>query len=204
MSAPASATRARPAANLKWRVVDIVVVAVLGVAIGVVFWGWNIVYSPVSAAFAVFEPLKGLVGGVWLLAGTIGGLVIRKPGAALICELIAAVISMALGSQFGATVLISGIAQGLGAELIFALTLYRRFGLVIAILSGLGAGIALAIGENIIWNSQWVFAWQAAYVVFASVSGVLIAGVGGWLAVRALAQTGVLSSFAAGRSGREV
>ena len=30
----------------RWRTVDIVVTAVLGVAFGVVFWGWNLVAVP--------------------------------------------------------------------------------------------------------------------------------------------------------------
>ena len=30
-------------ANYKWRVVDIVVAAILAVASGVIFWGWDIV-----------------------------------------------------------------------------------------------------------------------------------------------------------------
>lgn len=191
-------------ARLSWRVVDIVIVAVLGVAIGVVFWGWNIVYSPISTVFAAFQPLQGLVGGVWLLGGTIGGLVIRKPGAAFVCELIAALVSMVLGSQFGPLVVVSGLLQGIGAELIFVLTRYRVFTIWTAILSGLGAGLALSIGENIMYNNQWAFGWQLAYVGAASISGIVIAGIGGWLVVKALAQTGVLSSFAAGRSGREV
>ena len=29
--------------RFRWRVVDIVVAAVLGVAIGLLFWGWNVV-----------------------------------------------------------------------------------------------------------------------------------------------------------------
>lgn len=197
-------TKETHAPRLGWRVVDIVVVAVLGVAIGVVFWGWNIVYAPISTVFAVFQPLQGLVGGVWLLGGTVGALVIRKPGAAFVCEVIAALVSMALGSQFGVLVLVSGILQGIGAELIFALTRYRIFTLWTAILSGLGAGLALSIGENIMYNNQWAIGWQLAYVVTASISGIVIAGIGGWLIVRALAETGVLSSFASGRSGREV
>ncbi len=41
-----------------WRTVDIVVAAVLGVAVGVVFWLWNIVWSITTPLFAAFPPIR--------------------------------------------------------------------------------------------------------------------------------------------------
>ena len=35
----------------RWRTVDIVVTAVLGVAFGVVFWAWNLLWAATGAAF---------------------------------------------------------------------------------------------------------------------------------------------------------
>ena len=45
-------TEAVAKANYKWRVVDIVVAAIIAVASGVIFWGWDIVCS---APLALFE-----------------------------------------------------------------------------------------------------------------------------------------------------
>ena len=53
-------------------------------------------------------------------------LVIRKPGAALFAEMVAAGVSALLGSQWGVDTLLSGFVQGAAAELVFAFTLYRR------------------------------------------------------------------------------
>lgn len=39
-------TEAVAKANYKWRVVDIVVAAIIAVASGVIFWGWDIVSPP--------------------------------------------------------------------------------------------------------------------------------------------------------------
>ena len=56
-------TEAVAKANYKWRVVDIVVAAIIAVASGVIFWGWDIVCS---APLALFEgvtlepPLPGV------------------------------------------------------------------------------------------------------------------------------------------------
>ena len=40
------------ARRLRWRVVDIVVASVIGVAVGVVFWAWGVVWGPISAPIA--------------------------------------------------------------------------------------------------------------------------------------------------------
>ncbi|MHA7141121.1 MULTISPECIES: ECF transporter S component [unclassified Arthrobacter] len=187
-------------ARYQWRVVDIVVASVVAVAVGVVFFAWSAGYTGIAALTGAFPPLAGLYTGGWLIAGVLGGLIIRKPGAAIYCEVLAAAVSALLGTQFGLTTLLSGAIQGVGAELIFLLFLYRRWNLGVALLAGLGAGLALSISENILYNALWAFEWQLMYVVFASISGVIIAGLVSWLAVRALAKTGVLSAFASGRT----
>ena len=126
----------------RWRVVDIVVAAVLGVGAGVIFWAWNVGYQPLNAAlFALFPPLVGLTAGPWLFAGVLGGLIIRKPGAALFVEIVAAFFSMLFGAQWGVDTLVSGVLQGLGAEIVFAAFLYRRFGLGVAMLAGAAAAL---------------------------------------------------------------
>ena len=183
-----------------WRVVDIVVASVLAVAVGVVFWAWSLAYGGVEALVIAFPPIGGLYTGGWLIAGVLGGLIIRKPGAAIYCEVLAAAVSGVLGTQFGLSVLLSGAIQGLGAELVFLLFLYRKFTLPVALLAGLGSGIFLGVSESILYKPEWAFQWQALYTGFAAVSGLVLAGLLSWLAVRALARTGVLSSFAAGRT----
>jgi energy-coupling factor transport system substrate-specific component len=184
----------------QWRVVDIVVASVIAVAVGVLFFAWSAGYSGISLLTAAFPPLAGLYSGGWLVAGVLGGLIIRKPGAALYCEVLAAAVSALIGTQFGILVLVSGLIQGLGAELVFLLFLYRKWNLPVALLAGLGAGLALAISENIMYNALWTIEFKLLYTVFAAISGTVIAGLLSWLAMRGLAKTGVLSSFAAGRT----
>ncbi|GAA2942815.1 ECF transporter S component [Microbacterium luteolum] len=193
-----------PAAGLyRWRVVDIVVAAVLGVAIGLVFWGWNTIgYAWFGAADALTPGLGGIAVGIWLLGGVVGGLVIRKPGAALVVELVAAIVSMLIGNVWGISTVLSGLVQGLGAEIIFALFFYRRFGIVVAALAGMGAAAAAWVFELFYGSSPNIlksFEFNTIYLVSVVVSGAILAGVLGWLLVRALAVTGALSRFAVGR-----
>ena len=208
-SSPTGADRPSPTRHAprtrSWRVVDIVVASVLGVAAGVVFWAWSAAWTPLAALLAFFAPLSGLLAGGWLFAGPLGGLVIRKPGAAVFTELVAAAVEGIAGTHFGASVLVWGLVQGLGAEAVFALFRYRRFGWPVALLSGLGAGVAVGLMDNLFTsNVTWAFGWQVVYFAGAVVSGVLLAGLCSWLLVRGLARTGVLASFASGRTAKEV
>jgi energy-coupling factor transport system substrate-specific component len=189
-----------PTRNLRWRVVDIVVASVIAVASGAVFFAWNIAHDAVTAPLKALLPgLQALDGGVWLFAGVLVALVVRKPGAALFGEFVAAVVSALLGGQYGATVLLSGLVQGLGAELVFLAFLYLNWRLSAAILAGIGAGVAKAVVELVIWYPGADTLFMTVYTISSIVSGAVIAGFLSWLAVRGLARTGALDRFASGR-----
>lgn len=198
-------TTHRPAgrARTSWRVVDIVVAAVLAAVCAVVFWAWsNLLYPVVGAAAVAYPPAVGLITGGWLVAGVLGGLIIRKPGAALFCELLAAVIEGFLGTHFGWTVVISGLVQGVGAELVFAALRYRRYNAAVAAAAGAVSGIFLGVSENLLYNYEWAIGHQVVYVVLAALSGAVLAGLLMWAVVKALAATGVLQGLASGRVAR--
>ena len=208
---------------LGWRTVDILTIAFLGAALGIAFWGWDVFYNgPVTVLKIGYTPLMGLFAGPWFLAGVVGGLVVRRPGAALFCEVVAALVSMLPGTEWGASVLVSGILQGLGAELAFALLAYKSFGLGAAMLAGvLSAPLewafevvkfpaswadvpvlsVLANGGG--WYAEWVLRDKLVYLGAMAVSGAVLAGLVGWVLVRALARAGALSAFPAGQEHRE-
>jgi energy-coupling factor transport system substrate-specific component len=197
-----SATTSRSGFDVRYRTIDLVIIATLGVAFGVIFWGWNKAYEPLSdlAVFG-YPPSSALLAGVWLTAGVVGGLVVRKPGAALATELIAAAVSTVVigGSPWGFSTLASGFWQGLGAELVFLLFFYKRFGFVVAALAGLVAAAFEAVYEWSSYYPDWGWSYKLAHLGFFGLSGIVIAGVGGVLLVRALAATGVLDAFGPGR-----
>lgn len=203
-SSRAQENSARP--NMSWRVIDIVTAAVLGVAVGLVFVVWNVVGGAGYTALDAFTPgFGGLIAGVWFLGGPLGALIIRKPGAAIFVELIAASASAAVGNQWGISTLYSGLAQGLGAELIFLLVLYRRYNLTLATLSGLLAGVGAWTLEFFTGNIAKSFEYNVIYLIANAISGAVLAGLLAWVLTSALAKTGALDRFAAGRSrNREI
>ncbi len=185
---------------LSYRTIDIITVATLGVALGVAYFGWDQLYTLIKtlSVFA-FPPSVGLLGGPWLLAGVLGGLVVRRPGAAVLTEIIAASIEALLGGPWGFSVLLSGLLQGVGAEIILAIFVYRRFGVMVAMLAGCLSGAIEAIYEWNLYYRDWNLSFRLVYLVFLALSGAVVAGLGSWLLVRALAATGALDAFGPGR-----
>jgi len=188
----------------RWRVVDIVVASVLGVAGGLVFAAWNVAWAPLSNALAFFPPASAILVGVWLLPGVLGGLVLRRPGAAVFVETVAAVVSALIGNQWGISTVYYGLLQGLGAEVVLALLVYRRFGLPTALAAGGGAGLVSGLLDTVISNAGLTPTHQAVYVCFTVLSGVVLAGAGAWALTRALAATGALAPLASGRDAVRV
>jgi energy-coupling factor transport system substrate-specific component len=187
-----------------WRTVDVVVASAIAVAFGVIFWAWGQLWNTVQPAFTGFPPAQGFMYGVWLLPGVLGALVIRKPGAALYTELVASIVSALLGTAWGLQVVLYGLVEGAAPELVFAFLLYRSWRLPAALLAGAAAGIAAALLDLAFYYTDWSGGWQVSYVALLSVSSLVIAGIGSWLLVRALATTGVLAPFASGRDQRLV
>lgn len=198
-------SRRRP--SRRWRVVDIVVASVIGVASGLVFLLWNIAYRGPGEFFSALLPgLQGLMDGGWLFAGVLGGLIIRKPGAAVYTSVVAAAVSAVtqIGNTWGAFwTLEAGLVQGLGAELIFLLFAYKRFGLPVALLAGAGAAIFGGVNNLIVWWPGSDTPFIVIYLISTTISGIVIAGLLPWLVVRGLAATGALDRFESGRGARE-
>lgn len=182
-----------------WRTVDIVVAAVIGVAVGVVFWLWNIVWSVTTPLFVGFPPAQAAVYGMWLISGVLGGLIIRKPGAALLTSIAAASVSAVLGTQWGIMVVLDGALQGILPELVFLAFGYRRWGMGVAVLAAAVAGVSPAVRDNIAYNVTWPLHYQVVYGVIVVASAAVIAGVGARLLTTALARSGALAPFPSAR-----
>jgi energy-coupling factor transport system substrate-specific component len=164
-----------------------VVVAVISVAFGVFFWAFGSLW----AALNVLGPLQNVLYAVWLLPAIVAPLVVRRPGAAIFAELVAATLSALLGSQWGITTLTSGLIQGLGAELGFAAFRYRRFDRVPVVLASVLSMAGAFFHDWLVWYPALALDAIAAIGAAMAVSGIAVLPVLAIALVRALRSAGV-------------
>lgn len=184
-----------PLESTRWRTRDIVVTAVIAVAFGVVFWVWNTIWEPLDGIFAVAPWAKDLLYAVWLVPAVLAPLIVRKPGAALFAEMVAAGVSTILGSPWGPDVLLSGFVQGAAAELIFAFTLYRSYGYPVLVVAAVASAAAAWIHDWAIYYADASLEVQLVRGLMMAISAVVIVAAGSVLLTRALRRAGVLEGF---------
>lgn len=176
----------------QWTTRDIVIASALAVAIGLLFVAWSWAYQVLKLIPA---PFNAWTVGFWMLGGTLVPYIIRRPGAAFLGEMVAALIEAPL-VPWGITTLISGLVQGLPAEAAFALTGYRRWGLIP--LAGAGALAALGgfLQEYYPYGiAEQLVVIQVAEVVLRMIGGAILAGVLAKAIGDGLAKTGALEGL---------
>jgi energy-coupling factor transport system substrate-specific component len=202
MTVSSSASGFRPAtgfaADQPWRTRDIVVTAIIGVAFGVVFWAWGLAWAAVDPVFAAVPWAKDLLYAVWLIPAVLAPLIVRKPGAALFAELVAAGVSAYLGSQWGVDTLLSGLLQGGAAELVFAMTFYRQWSLPVLGAAAVASAAAAWLHDWVIYYADVAVEIQLLRGLMMAISAVVFVAGGSVLLAGALRQAGVLQGFPGG------
>jgi energy-coupling factor transport system substrate-specific component len=160
--------------DTRWRTRDIVVTAVIGVAFGVVFWAWGLAWAPIEAALG---PARFLLYAVWLVPAVLAPLIVRKPGAALFAEMLAAAVATLIGSQWGPDTLLSGFVQGAAAE-----------------------AIAAWVHDWVLYFPELDLGTMVLFGILMAISAVVIVAGGSLFLVRALRQAGVLEGFPGGEA----
>ncbi len=175
----------------------LVLLAVLAVVFGAIYWWWLQPYLWVAPLAA--QVGQELVFGMWFVAGLLGGYVIRRPGAAFLGETLSALAEVLLGAPAGPILVVTGIMQALGPELVFAATGYRRWGWGTMLAAGAAAGL-LALPWN--WFRLGYFALPPGLLLgllAVRLLGGAVAGAIAKLLGDLLAGTGALNYYAIGR-----
>lgn len=173
----------------KLKLTDVLVTIVIAIVFGIIYKVWGSLYEVVKP-FGLH--IDQLVYGMWFIAATVAFLIIRKPGVALLAEVAASSGELLLGSQYGVEVLLYGVLQGLGAELVFLLFLYKRFDVGVVILAAIGATIGSFLMD---WYKGYIgdlAFWNLSLLIGArTIGAILLAGVFAYVLVKALEKTGV-------------
>ena len=179
--------------NFNYTTRDIVIIAVIAAITGVVNTGvgsiWNILNSSLG-------PLGGaLLQGSFMWAYILVVWLVRKPGAALILGIIETSVEVLLGNPAGIGTLGWGLAQGIGIEAVMALTSYRKYGLITALMAGAAASQFGTVWTAILYgwdpstaNSVWLA------MPINLISGLILSGLLGFYLSKALAKTGLIRS----------
>ncbi|MGQ4496781.1 ECF transporter S component, partial [Dermabacteraceae bacterium P13101] len=95
--------------------------------------------------------------------------------------------------------LIGGFNAGIGIEIALLIFMYRKYTLPVAILGGFLHTIPEWFYKLTVAYGEWSWPHKVELFGFYAISGVIMTGIGGYYLVRALADTGALNMFPAGR-----
>lgn len=190
----APAPRSMP--ETRWRTRDIVIAAVIGVAFAVVFWAWGLVWNGPLAVLSTFAlPVRDLGYAVWLIPAVLAPLIIRKPGAAIFAEMVAATLSALLGTVWGPEVLLAGFVQGAAAEVVFGFTLYRIWSFPVLAVAAVASAAAAWVLDWVVYYAAIDTTVQVVRLVFMAISAVVLVAGGSVALYRSLKTAGVLEGF---------
>ena len=108
----------------KWVLKDVIMVGIASLIFGVIYLGavhFGLLLGTLLTPFGLSVLANEFIFGVWFMAAAFAGYVLRKPGAATITEMIAALLEVFMGNFYGPIIFISGFVQGIGTEAGFAL-----------------------------------------------------------------------------------
>ena len=186
----------------KWKLKDVILMAILGVVFAAVylavFYGGMAISTALTqlglSAFG-FE----LIYGVWFMAATLAAYIIRKPGVALVTEVLASVVELLMGNSGGLTVVLTGFIQGVGAELVFACFRYKKWNFLSMSLAGI-VSAAFIFCYELYYLSYYLLAptMLISQLAVRFLSAIVFSGIICKLAGDGLAKTGVVKSYAIG------
>lgn len=168
----------------KWNVKSIILIALIGIIMGVVYtYGFNWAYNLIKLMLIPtgFAPVTDTVfTGLWLIAAPLAIYFVPTPGSGTIGELLAAVVEMAIGGQWGAATLISGILQGLMNEVGFfpKKRRYQRFSWASVLTGAVFAGLACFILSYVMYGwSKFSFQLQLVMFITNLISAIIFDGI---------------------------
>lgn len=187
-----------------WKLKEIILVAMICIVFGVAYLAAVYLASFIATALtpAGLSPLGNeIVFGVWFMAATLAGYILQKPGVAILAEVIASVIEVLLGNWFGPIVILAGIIQGAGAELVFASYKYRKFDGKVMYLASVGSCITSFLW-SFVRSGYGKFSIPFLILLFCIrlVSSLIFSGLICKLMGDGLAKTGLLKGYELGRS----
>lgn len=188
---------------MNWKLKDVLMMGIISALFGVIYLGCTYfggflsgILTPMGLSALGYEPFYG----IYFMAGAFGVYIMRKPGAGIISEMLAAIIECLLGNYFGPIIILSGLIQGIGIELLIALFRYKKFSYPVMIASSIICSI-LTLGYNLVVSgySQIAVSVLILMLVVRIISAVIFSGILTKYICDRLAKAGVLRGYAIGK-----
>lgn len=178
----------------KLTISEIVFIAIMGAAMGIGWWAYTFVNDILSPMLKLLA-IDGLLSGVWLMGGTFFGYIIRKPGSALLGEIMAALVQGFI-SRWGISSLIYALAQGIPVELFFLLCRYKKWNYITMIIAGILAAF-FGFMLTFFWYQYFKLSLTFNLLELSSsiVSGIVFAGILSKVIADKLLKAHVLNQF---------
>ncbi|WHI76783.1 ECF transporter S component [Staphylococcus epidermidis] len=172
---------------------EILVTVLISVVFAIIYNLWWFVYNIVQVAGIHLEQLTY---GVWFMATVVCYLIIPKPGIALLAEIATGAGETIVMGKFDIPTIIYAILQGLACEIIFAIFKYKSRSAAVAMLAGLATALISFPVDYFYGYLNEVAGWNLLlFIVFRSISGIVLAGLVSYWIVKALDKTGVTKFF---------
>ncbi len=187
-----------------WKLKDVILMAVFGVVFAAVYLAVFYGGTAISAALTPFGLASfgfEVIYGIWFMAATLAAYILRKPGVALITEVLAAAVELLMGNSGGITVVLTGFIQGLGAELVFMMFRYKKWDFLSMSLAGMLSALFIFCYELYFLNyyllSPYILLLQ---LLVRFISATVFSGFIAKKTGDALIRTGMLRSYEAGKN----
>lgn len=178
---------------------EIVFIAIMATAMGIAWWAYSLFYNIISPLFKTFG-ITGLLDGFWHMGGIFFAIIIRKPGSALLGEMMAAGVEGFI-SQWGVSALVSGFSQGLPVELFFLLLGYKNWSYTSCALAGAFSALGGYLVTYFLYDySQFSIMFNLINLSCSMISGAILGGIFAKIIAIKLARAGVLNQFAITRN----
>ncbi|MDF7639241.1 ECF transporter S component [Lactobacillus sp. ESL0791] len=168
----------------RWNVKSIILVALIGIIMGIIYtYGFNGAYNWIKLLLVPtgFAPVTDTVfSGLWLMAAPLAMYFVPTVGSGTVGEVLSSIVEMAIGGQWGAQTIISGLIQGATNEIGFfpKKERYQKFSWASVLTGALFAGLGIFISSYIMY-SWYAFSVTVQITMFITnmISAILFDGV---------------------------
>lgn len=168
----------------KWNVKSIILLALIGIIMGVIYtYGFNSAYNAVKLLLTPtgYGPaVDTIFSGLWYMAAPLAIYFVPTIGSGTIGEVLAAVVEMAVGGQWGVVTILAGICQGAPNEIGFfpKKERYQKFSWTSVIIGSIGAHFGGFFSTYYLYG-WYKYSWNLQVVMFITglLSSIIFDGV---------------------------